>query len=132
MWILPLFSDTYTSLQPRKMVIIATAEMQAAIMALNLPCIKAFRACFRARDLEQSDDGTPGAMAYYRIPFLGRKASSVKKTSNGDFAAGPCHQNGEGDIGHGAGRHVIRTCAKRRYNQGFFRRIDLCQKIELQ
>lgn len=82
--ILSLFSSPDTSLQLGKMVIIAAAEIQAAIVALNLPCIKSFWPRFKARSMERSERGTPGARAYHQIPFLSERFGKGGKKANGD------------------------------------------------
>ncbi|KUI57492.1 hypothetical protein VP1G_04757 [Cytospora mali] len=83
--IISLTKSPDTSVQLGKMVIIAAAEVQAAIVAVNLPCIKSFWSRFKTRNLEGSDGDTPGGRnAYYRMPFLGKKAGDMNKNSNGE------------------------------------------------
>ncbi|ROW16852.1 hypothetical protein VPNG_01523 [Cytospora leucostoma] len=81
--IISLFSNPDTSSQLGKMVIIAAVEIQAAIVAVNLPCIKSFWSRFRSRNLTESSGGTPGARAYYRMPFMGKRSNGDKSDGEG-------------------------------------------------
>lgn len=81
--ILSLFSSPDTSLQLGKMVIIAAAEIQAAIVAVNLPCIKSFWSRFMTRNMGGSEGGTPGARVYHRVPFLSGRFGKGGNKANG-------------------------------------------------